>query len=165
MTASERSAFPAWWESRTPRERLLLAIMSVLIVASGFWFGIVAPVQRAEAAAAARHDRAVQRLMAVSASAQQVASLQAVRDGGPSGRVLTQAVVQTALANGVPVSRQTLDPSGGVAVAVDAVDPGSAFRWIASLQRDHGVSVSTLVLSRNPDRSLRLQVKFAGGRA
>lgn len=162
---SERGAFPVWWESRTPRERVLLSIMAALIAAFGFWFGVITPVRQAEIAAQEQHARAVERLMAVSASAQEVVTLEAARNDGPAGQPLTQAVVQTALANGVPLTRHTLDPSGGLAVAVDAADPASAFRWIASLQRDHAVSVSTLVMARNPDRTLRLQIKFTGAQA
>lgn len=163
MSAGERNAFPAWWESRTPRERVLLLIMAALIAAMGFWFAVVAPLRNAEAAAEERYARAVTRLMSVSATTEEVAALQAVRSSGASSQALAQVVVQTALANGVALSRQTPAP-GGLAVTIETADPGSAFRWIASLQRDHGVSVSILVLGRNPDRSLRLQVKFAGGR-
>lgn len=162
--SSERSAFPIWWASRTPRERALLGVLAALILAIGFWYGLVAPLRRAETAAQDRHDRAVARLLAVSASTQEVAALQ-TRATGPSGGVLAGAVTQTALANGVVLSQQTLSPSGDLVVTVATADPAAAFRWIASLQRDHGVEIQALALNRNPDRTLRLQVRFGGGRA
>jgi type II secretory pathway component PulM len=152
-----------WWASRTSRERALLGVLAALILAVGFWYGLVAPLRRAEAEARDRHDRAVARLLAVSASTQEVAALQA-RTGGPSGTVLTGAVAQTALANGVALTQQTLGPAGDLAVTVASADPAAAFRWIASLQRDHDIGILSLSLNRNPDRTLRLQIRFAGGR-
>lgn len=166
LLASERaSAFPAWWATRTPRERGLLAVMAALILAIGLWYGVVAPILGAQAAAEERHTRAVKRLLAVSASAQEVQALQGAAVAGPSGRALAAAVTQTALANGVTLSQQTLAASGGLAVTVESVDPGSAFRWIAALQRDHEVGVAALSLARNADRTLRLQIRFSGGAA
>lgn len=161
---SERSAFPIWWASRTPRERGLLGVLAALILAIAFWYGLVAPLRRAETAAQDRHDRALARLLAVSASTEEVAALQA-RANGPSGGGLSGAVAQTALANGVTISQQTLGPAGDLAVTVAAADPAATFRWIASLQRDQGIGVLALALNRNPDRTLRLQARFAGGRA
>ena len=163
MSLSERSAFPIWWASRTSRERILLAVLAALIVILGFWYGLVVPLRQAEAAAEERHARAVSRLLAVSASAQEVAALQSVRSNGPSGQALAGAVVQTALANGVSLSQQTLAPGGGLAVTIAAADPGAVFRWIAALQRDHGVEVAALAMNRNPDRSLGFQLRFTGG--
>jgi general secretion pathway protein M len=162
--ASERAAaFPAWWATRTPRERVLLAVLAALTLAIGVWYGLMAPVLRAEAAAEERHARAVERLLAVSAAAQEVAVLKG--SASPSGRALGATVAQTALANAVPIAQQTPAGNGDLAVTVAAVDPAAAFRWLASLQRDHGVGVAALALSRNPDRTLRLQVRFSGGTA
>ena len=163
MRLSDRSAFPIWWASRTARERALLGFLAALIVAIGFWYGLVVPLRAAEAAARDRHARAVERLLAVSASAQEVAALQSARATGPAGQALTGTVVQTALTNGVSLTQQTPDTTGGVAVSIDAADPASAFRWIAVLQRDHGIGVAALALTRNPDRTLRLQIRFTGG--
>lgn len=157
------AAFPAWWATRTPRERVLLAVLAALTLAVGIWYGLVAPVLRAEAAAEERHARAVERLLTISSAAQEVAMLQGA--ASPSGRALAAAVAQTALANAVPIAQQTPAGNGDLAVTVSAVDPGAAFRWLASLQRDHGVAVAALALSRNPDRTLRLQVRFSGGSA
>jgi general secretion pathway protein M len=162
--ASERAAaFPAWWATRTSRERVLLGVLAALTLAIAVWYGLVTPVLKAEAAAEERHARAVERLLSVSAAAQEVTVLKGA--ASPSGRALEATVTQTALANAVPIAQQTPAGNGDLAVTVGAVEPGAAFRWLALLQRDHGVGVAALALSRNPDRSLRLQIRFSGGTA
>ena len=162
--ASERAAaFPAWWATRTARERMLLAVLAALTLAIGLWYGLVTPILSAESAARERHARAVERLLAVSASAREVAALQGPAFRSSSGGGLAATVTQTALANAVPLAQQTSAPNADLAITVTAADPGSAFRWLASLQRDHGVHVAAWVMTRNPDRSVALQVRFSKG--
>ena len=160
MAASERSAFPAWWETRSVRERRLLGGLAALILALGLWYGLVSPIRAAERRAVEEHARAVERLATVTAATRQIAALQTAR-GSTNGRPLAAVVVQSALAAGVPISRQGAE-GGGLAVGVDRADAGGFFRWLAVLGRDHGVSVGALEMSRNPDGTLRARVVLNG---
>jgi len=157
-----RSAFPAWWETRSRRERRLLTLLAALVLAMGVWFGLIAPLRAAERAAAERHARAVERLAAVGAAAREAQALQAAR-GSTGGRPLAAVVTQGALQAGVPIARQGLETGGGLTVGVDAADPGAFFRWIAVLARDHGVSVEALEMTRTPGGAVRARVVFGGG--
>lgn len=159
----ERTAFPAWWETRSRRERRLLGALAALILGLGLWYGVVAPIRAAERAAIEAHARAVERLATVGSAAREMAALQTVR-GSTGGRPLAAVVVQSSLGAGVPVARQGLEGEG-LAVGVDRADPAAFFRWIALLGRDHGVSVSAMEMTRNSDGTVRARVVFTGDAA
>lgn len=164
-----RSAFPAWWETRSVRERRLLAFAALLVIALGLWFGLVAPLRAAERRAEQGHARAVERLIVVETVARQVAALQKTRGqktgGSAAGRPLTATVVQSSLSAGVPLARQQLAGDGGLEVQVDRADPGAFFRWIALLGRDQGVAVGAMDMARNPDGTIRARIVLAGDSA
>lgn len=159
----DRAAFPAWWETRSQRERRLLGALALLVLALGLWYGIVAPIRAAERQAAEAHARAVERLASVSAAAREVAVLRTAR-GSTGARTLPAVVTQSAMSSGVPIAGQALEGSG-LAVRIDRADPGAFFRWVAVLGRDHGVSVGALEMSRTPDGGVRGRVVFNGDEA
>lgn len=153
----------AWWESRTPRERVLLAVMAAGLVAFLLWFGVHRPVAQARDAAAQRHDRALRTQAAVETAAARIRQLQ--RGGIQTVRraPAAEAVNASAAAAGLTLSRVEADPDGGVRVAVGGVAPAQLFPWLAALQQDYGVTARHLTIVKDDQGALSVDATFDDG--
>ncbi|WP_395670999.1 type II secretion system protein GspM [Phenylobacterium sp.] len=151
----------AWFESKTPREKVLLAVMAAALLAFALWFGLFRPLAQARAGAERRFELAAREAAAVQAASARLKSLPRPAQGRAADPA--RAVSETAAAEGLNLSRVEPDPAGGVQVAVNAVAPMRLFPWLASLQADHGVTPRHLTVIKDEQGTLSVDATFGGG--
>lgn len=151
----------AWWEARSRREQLLLAVMAASLAAFLLWFGLHRPAAQAREAAAQRHERALKTQAMVEAAVGRIRRLQ--RGGVPAVRRAppAEAVNASAAAAGLTLSRVSPDPAGGVQVAVGGVSPGKLLPWLASLQQEYGLAARHLTIVKDETGSLSMDATFS----
>ena len=133
-----------WWEARVPRERLLL---SVLMVVLGIWLIFAAiwqPLQSARLRLGdqiARQDRALSVLQSQPAAVE----TETVPDDRPLANVITDSVAAFQL------TIRRLEPEGPrVRVVLEDAPFDAVILWLDAVQRDQGLRVSEIELTRRP---------------
>lgn len=149
----------AWFDGRTRRERLLLAVMAVLLGAALVWYGLVTPVQAWCDAAAERRAAAAAALASVEAD---IARIEEARetDRGGGGEPIEPLLLRTAAQAGLGLARHQAESDGAHTVWLEAAPPEVVFGWIATLERGHGVSVTNLTALKAAAGGLDVQVSF-----
>lgn len=145
-----------WWQSRERREQRMLAVMFAALAAFVLWFAVVAPLQRVRDAARDRHHGAAADLREVVHGVDTITALQARNPGMSTADAFASAVLDTAAAARVPVSRQRIDDAGVLQVGIDAVEAPALLGWLDHLRHQHGIAPLALDIS---ERNGRLQVQ------
>lgn len=135
-----------WFRARSPRERILICAMAVLLVGYGLFEFVWRPVSAIREDAAAeivRLERAMAALRAVDPGA----------EAGPaspgSGLPPSTAVTRSAATLGLGIRR--LEPDGGgLRVSLDEASADVILAWLALLETDHGLRVATIRMDRRP---------------
>jgi general secretion pathway protein M len=151
------SAF-AWWQARTSREQLLLAVMLGLLGLLIAWLLVVRPL--ADALEGARLDHAEAVTSLGEARARAAASRQA--QGGQEGAAplpIDAFVSRTAAQAGFAGARVTGQGPARASIAIDAARPQAFFGWTAEMERS-GLVVETLTARANADRTLAIEAAF-----
>lgn len=146
----------AWWDERSPRERVLIAVMAGGLLLFALWLAVAAPLLAAGRAAEARHARAVATRTGVDRALAELARLRPPPQPASASRALQAVVSETAVAGGVEIARIEPDPAGGLRVAVASAAPAALFPWLALLQREHGVALEHLSVMKNETGGLAL---------
>ncbi|GGE79755.1 MULTISPECIES: type II secretion system protein GspM [Sphingomonas] len=132
----------SWWMDRSPRERVMLAVLGGVAVIALMLVLVVKPLQAARGQALA-DIRTYETL-----SAGLVAAGPAVR---PAGTARTGPVAQilTTTAAGFGLTVQRVEPEGGrTRVVMDGVPYDATIRWLADLETGGGVTLAELRLDR-----------------
>jgi len=147
-----------WWNGRSRREQVLLAVMGALVAGFVLWFGVAAPLRTAAASARdhlaqARADEAL-----VDAVAAQVAAQGQAPPAPSGGGPLEQIVTDTAAVAGLQVVRVE-EAEAGVQAVVSG--PSTAILpWLAFLAREQGVTARHLTLVKGEAGALDLDATF-----
>jgi len=144
-----------WWQARSPRERVLLAIMSALSVFVLGWLLVVRPLSDSLDAARARHGAAVIALGEARTRAQAGASA-----GTAPALPVDSLIARTARDAGFAGARIAAQGGARATVAIDAARPQALFAWIAGLERS-GLRVERLRAQANSDRTLAVEAGLA----
>lgn len=132
-------ALSDWWNTRAPRERTMLAVMLLALVAFLAWFAVMRPLGRWEAAAADDRQAAAAALAGVRAGRAELEAFQVALPGPTSGPAALQGLLpRTAAAAGVPLSRQQ-PREGLLTIGIDAVAAPALLAWLDTLA-GHGVA-------------------------
>ncbi len=138
-----------WWDGRSGREQMLLSLLAGLLVVLALWFGLVAPLRALNQAADERFEEAAAESAAVERLARQVAG------GGAGGA----AVLQSASAAGLSVSRQRADDQG-LTIWIDSADPSAVLAWLDGVQKRQGLSPSALTMVSEANGVVRVEASF-----
>ncbi|MDH5832874.1 type II secretion system protein GspM [Luteimonas kalidii] len=162
MTPPTRST--DWWRARVPRERVMLALMAVLVAGFAWWYGLLWPLRALRDGAGARYDQAVSASRTAEA---EVAALSVNRNGAArvamlEGEALQRHVLDSARAAGLAPSRQRSAADGAFVLEFERVASPALFAWLGTLA-DDGLAPSSLRVEPAEGR-LRADVGF-GGRA
>lgn len=125
--------FKSWWQTREPRERVLLSIMFVLLAAVVFWLGIYRPVENGLRQAALDNLEAAQRYASV---ARKVELLETANSPGAAASSLPveQIVGQSAGEAGFTLERVQGQGNDRVDVAIASARATALLGWIAGLE-------------------------------
>lgn len=149
------------WRARAPRERVMLAVMFSATAAFLYWYGGVVPLRKLAASAEARYHREAESLVALRHT---LAAIRAAREATPeppAGTAYAAAILASAPAAGVSISRQSAHGDGGLAVGIDAVDAPALFAWLEALRSNHGIAPDMLDVGRRDGR-LHAELAFPG---
>lgn len=151
----------AWWEERTPRERiLLLALLTAGIVLAAVQL-VWLPLDRAQERAVRARDAARLILADVQAAASRAG--QQAKTNVPATDDPRGTVIRTAREANLTLTR--LEPGqDGLSVWMDEVKADELHRWLGRLQADHGLEVRRASVRANDDNAtVRAQILFGAG--
>lgn len=146
------------WDAFAPRERAMLALMAIAVVAFVLWLAVLRPLQARADAATREHRRAAADHAEMQATVDAIRTLQADRPASPAGDAFTRAVLDTATAVQVPVTRQRQD-AGLFVVGIDAVAAPALFSWLDGLRKRHGIAPASLDIGKR-NGALQVEVTF-----
>lgn len=146
------------WDAFAPRERAMLALMAVAVGAFVLWLGVLRPLQARADAALRDHQRAAADHAELEAGIRAIRDLQANRPATPTGDALTRAVLDSATAAQVPVTRQRSD-AGLLVIGIDAVAAPALFGWLDGLRNRHGIAPASLDIGKR-NGALHVEVAF-----
>ena len=143
----------AYWTSRSPRERLALAIGAYAILVAFVFLFVTEPVSRDRTRALAQLEGARDTHAEVEAIA---ARMLAIADRGRAARELPDGVTlialldETAASAGIDAAIKRIVPTGDAraSVVLEAVAFDELVDWLAKIDNDYGITVS--LLTANP---------------
>ncbi|MCC4633810.1 type II secretion system protein GspM [Xanthomonas dyei] len=142
---------PVWWQTRAPRERLMLSVMVAAIAAFIGWYALLVPLRHWRSSAQARYDHAAQALLMARAS----------QPGATVAAIPLARIAQSARDATITITRQQRSSTGTLALQIDTVTSPVLFAWLEQLRQRHGLTPSTLDISRR-DGQLQVRCTFAG---
>ena len=144
-TTSVRAMAVTWFADRSVRERWLIGLFALVLVAVGFERGVWHPLALARQEALieiARDDRIAAQLRVAGPD---VARIAAARSG-----TLSAIVTARAAKAGLAIAR--IEPQGDtVTVSLDGVAFDALVDWLAALDHDAGIGIVDLKVDRRPD--------------
>ncbi|NZA26597.1 type II secretion system protein M [Luteimonas sp. SJ-92] len=149
-----------WWQAREPRERWMVAVMLAALAAFVLWYGAIAPLRQARDDARARHADAVAAVQEIERALARIEASAARLPPPPADDAFATAIVDSAGAAGVAISRQDDGGDGVLVIAIDAVAAPALFGWIDTLRREHGIAPLALQVDKRDGR-LRAELRFA----
>ncbi len=133
-----------WWEGRELRERLLLTVLLAVLLVSLIVVTVWRPLQSARISLAdeiTRQEHALYILQAQPATTLSVS----VNDERPLATVVTESVAAFQL------TIRRLEPEGSsVRVVLEDASFDSVIFWLEAVQRDSGLRVNEMEISRRP---------------
>lgn len=156
-----RARSMAWWQGREPRERLMLAVMALLVAAFAWWYGLLWPLRALRDGAEDRHDRAVAALRAVEAEAASLPTSGTGPASAATGEALQHRILASMRDAGLAPSRQRTAADGAFILEFERVESSALFAWLGRLALADGLAPSTLRVER-ADGRLRAEAGFGG---
>ncbi|MDV2452422.1 type II secretion system protein GspM [Xanthomonas hortorum] len=144
-----------WWQTRAPRERVMLGVMCAAVAAFVGWYALYMPLRHWRAQAQARYANAAQ--LVLDASAQKSATK---RPTAPGKAALADIIASSARDAGVGITSQQRSASGRLEVQIDAVSATTLFAWLERLRQAHGLAPTQLSIVRDQGQ-LRVRCRFA----
>lgn len=155
----------SFWQARSPRERVLLAVAAALFAAGAIYTLVAAPLGRWRAGAERKAVRAeaVYDLVAEAAAKGADAAARVKSEGSP--QPLRSTLVVSARESGVTLNFVNTRADGGVEASVDAVAPAILFAWLQNLESQHAIHVTGADIARESDDAalVRAQLVFGAG--
>jgi general secretion pathway protein M len=145
-----------WWLSRQPRERLILMLGGILVVATLLYLLVWEPLVRERTNLANRVKAQGKTLVWMQQASEQVKQLRS------QSQNLTKKANQSSLMSIVDSSAkrskirkpiQRIEPEGknGVKLWIENVDFDTLVRWLGEVERRHGVLINRATITRNEE--------------
>ncbi|WP_420144758.1 type II secretion system protein GspM [Sphingobium sp.] len=138
-----------YWSERSTREQWMLGVMFALLGAVILWFGIAAPLDRAQRSAHESLLQATDRNAAIRSAVRQLKTLPKDVAAGNGAMPVDQFVGQSAGEAGLTLERAQAQGGDRMDVAIASVRPVALFSWLATLEAQ-GVRVETMSARPSP---------------
>lgn len=152
-----------YWQSREPREKVLILIALSLLLALLLWQFVLRPLHVYPAeqyAATQRAQRTLAAIETINISAPKDTLSDTVQYSAEDARAF---ITQSALKDGLRITRRQPDGDVAMTVWLDQADPRGFYSWIRAVTQGTNIEVQTVNLSRNSDIGLRTQILFSFG--
>ncbi|MCE4371927.1 type II secretion system protein GspM [Xanthomonas hortorum] len=144
-----------WWQTRAPRERVMLGVMCAAVAAFVGWYALYLPLRHWRVQAQARYADAAQ--LVLDASVQTSATKRPTAAGTAA---LAEIIASSARDAGVGITSQQRSAAGRLEVQIDAVSATTLFAWLERLRQAHGLAPTQLSIVRDQGQ-LRVRCGFA----
>ncbi|WP_277979386.1 type II secretion system protein GspM [Sphingomonas phyllosphaerae] len=152
------NAARAWFESRSLRERRLIAVMAVLLIVTLVWAAVILPVRNGLSSSRARYTDAVVRLGAAQSGLAQVKGLQR-RGATALGGSLADVVRARADAAGLALASLDVVAPDQVRTSITSARAGALMRWVAGLEQE-GILIDSLSVTGSGAGSVTAQLSL-----
>lgn len=155
----------AWWTTRTPRERSLIAGAMLLAAAAiAYQFALLPTMSHVTAAKEAR-ERAAQTLQRMERIAGRGVSGQAVIASNRPGNVQELRIAAEAEAREavLEINEAATTDSGAVRFVLAPAEPQRIFIWIGNVETRLGANVSSATISSTGDGRVNAVIEFTSG--
>ncbi len=142
-----------FWNERTVRERILIAIAGALVLALVAAQGVIAPVLSARSAAQASYGAAQAGWSQVRQAAQAGAASDAEQSVNQRRGSLRSVVSASSGQFGLTINRVQPGEDGALSVTLDNAAAPQLYQWLHILDVEHGVDVRRASLRRS-DRDI-----------
>lgn len=147
------------WAQRSPRERLLLALLGFVALSIVYWLVAWRPLHAAADGAQVRLEQQISDYRALQAALPTLQA-QASSPNQPAAP-LRQLLSDSAARKGLTLAR--VQPDGaGLAVGLDGAAPTALWSWLIEVEQA-GATVSRLSVRKGEGETLDAQVTFGGG--
>lgn len=146
----------AWWAERSPRERLMLQGLGLVLGLLLLWYGVISPLRAGVDWAREQRLEAASDLALVEAAARASTGRVALSSDERLGTIIDA----TAAATGIAIERRREDADGRLTVWVASVEPRILMQWILTLRSGQGVAVTGMTAEKADDAGLAVEVSF-----
>lgn len=146
-----------WWLALSGRERLMLSVLGVVVLAVVGWYGVATPLMGLSKASRERVELASTQL----ANLRTLAASRPAGTASPSAGTAQSLVEAAAGKAGVAIARRRQDADGRFTIWVSTIDARALLPWLASLERDGGVAVTVFTASRQDNGAVEAEITFA----
>lgn len=153
------------WAERSPRERWLLAILSLTLLGVAAWYLAAAPLIEFRNQSRAGYVDSVDRYRAIAAGIGRYQSLlddEAVR-AARDDRPLRTIVAERASARQLPLSRMVPDDAGRLNVWTENADGALLMAWLAELEQRYAIVAVRVSIDREGAGRARAQILLERG--
>lgn len=150
-----------WWRIRTPRERVMLAVLGALAAAMLLWFAILLPLDRARIDARARYDAALDAEAAARAQAARLSAYRSARRAALPAPLET-VVARAAEAAGFTGAVTRVSGRDRLAVTILSARPRALFAWLDQLA-GQGIAVQLLALRPGAGGTVSVELTLSSG--
>lgn len=137
-----------WWQSREPREQVLIGIAALLTLVIIGVFGIYQPVKAANADAKLRLQNAAIDQALVRRGVQTLQGTAAIEaEPAANADTFRTLVTRSARGSGLSISRLQNSGDGGLQIVFEDVDPVRLFTWLDQMSAEPGGKVVSANIS------------------
>ena len=153
-----------YWNSRTGRERGLIGVALLLVIAALLQFAIVRPLMAAKADSKLALEAASRQLDVVSAElTSQTTRVAGATAARASSQNLRSDLLQLANARGLSVSRLQTADDGRLILQFERTVPTLVYAWLADADMRYGAVPERVTMFAEEAGYVRASFEFAGG--
>lgn len=135
--------FDAWWDARSPRERVMLAVLALLLGGVVLVYGVVKPVQ-------AMRAQAIADIFTYETLNARIRAAGALTPGRAPARTGAPAEVVTGAAASAGLTATTASIPGGVRATVADANYDSVMAWLADIGGSSSLTIRAVSIQRRP---------------
>jgi len=155
-----------WWNSREPRERILLFTLAGLIALMTLIYGVWQPLVAARSNAVLAVETASADARAFNAGLSRLTGARVSSGQDPALDVdgFRVSLTQSARAAGLTIERLQNGQEGTVQITFADADPKLLFAWLVNMQQEPGGAVTSASMSGQHDR-VQAVIELQGARS
>jgi general secretion pathway protein M len=148
-----------WWNGRTPREHVLLAVLGVLVLGLVSWLLIWRPVNSYLDTSRTTQGEALDRLSRTQAMVAEAKRLGPVKADGAvdAGAIIAQSAIEA----GFTLAKNEQGQPGQYQIVISAAKARALFAWLGVLERQ-GVIAQTANVRSNGDGTVTFEAVLRG---
>lgn len=150
-----------FWRNRDRREKILIAVATLLFLVIFFWLFIVKPVLAFPEKQQRLLTKAQSDLVFMRQSLPIMMQANAPDKTTLSPDEIHLKITQTAVENGLTISRRQPGADGEITLWLENIDTVKFYGWVENLTRIYNISLIRANVGRNEDGTANVQISFS----